>query len=76
MARAGDVSFSEIVIKKCEGAFLSKLSKSAQQAYDHKIYACWHKYAKKHGTMFRSLSAFCAAGVAQTYARRAAAKKR
>ncbi len=73
---SGDVSFSEIVIKKCDGAFLGKLSKSAQRAYDRKLYACWHKYAKEHGTMFQSLAAFCAAGVAQTYARRAAAKKR
>ncbi len=61
--------------KKCESVFLSKLWKSQRRAYDHEIGACWQKYAKKEGTMYRSASAFCVAGVAQSYARRAEAKK-
>ena len=68
---SGDIRLGEIVIAKCEGAFLSKLSKLERSAYDRKIKACWHKYAKESGTMYRSFEAFCAAGVAQTYARRA-----
>ena len=72
---SGDVGLGEIVIKKCEGDFLGKLSKSERASYDRKIKACWHKYAKEGGTMYRSFEAFCAAGVAQTYARRAKAKK-
>ena len=66
---SGDVSFGEIVIKKCEGVFLSTLSTSERRTYERKIRACWHKYAKEDGTMYRSFEAFCAAGVAQRYAR-------
>ncbi len=72
---SGDLRLGEVVIKTCEGAFLSKLSKPDRSAYDRKIKACWHKYAKKSGTMYRSFEAFCAAQVAQNYARRAGAKK-
>ncbi len=72
---SGDVGLGEVVTKKCEGVFLSTLSKSERRTYDRKIEACWHKYAKKEGTMYRSAAAFCAAGVAQDYARRATAKK-
>ena len=73
---SGDVGLGDIVIKKCEGAFLVGLSKSDRTAYDHKIKACWRKYAKKSGTMYRSFEAFCAAGVAQAYARRMSPGKR
>ncbi|MGH7880785.1 MAG: hypothetical protein ACREQD_15005, partial [Candidatus Binataceae bacterium] len=71
---SGDISLGEIVIKKCEDTFLGKLSKSKHDAYGRKIKACWHKYARQSGTMYRSFEAFCAAGVAQTYAQRASAK--
>ena len=73
---SGDVGFGEIVIKKCEGDFLTKLTKAQRRAYDHKITACWNKYAKESGTMYRSFEAFCAAGVAQIYARRAIKAKK
>jgi hypothetical protein len=73
---SGDVGLGEIVIKKCEGDFLAKLSKARRRVYDRKIKACWRKYAKKSGTMYRSFEAFCAAGVAQTYARRAVKAKK
>jgi hypothetical protein len=68
---SGDVGLGESVIKKCEGEFIAALNKTEQRTYDNKIKACWRKYAKESGTMYRSFEAFCAAGVAQTYARRA-----
>jgi hypothetical protein len=68
---SGDVGLGQIVTKKCEGSFLNKLSKSARRSYDRKVGACWHKYAKKSGTMYRSMAAFCVAEVAQAYAARA-----
>ena len=73
---SGDVGLGQIVSKKCESLFLNKLSKSARRVYDGKIQACWDKHAKQSGTMYRSMSAFCAAAVAQAYAARARKAKR
>jgi hypothetical protein len=73
---SGDVGLGQIVTKKCESIFLNKLSKSARRSYDRKVGACWDKYAKESGTMYRSMSAFCAAEVAQGYAARARKAKR
>ncbi|HWU26221.1 MAG TPA: hypothetical protein VN154_07440 [Rhizomicrobium sp.] len=73
---SGDISFGEIVIKKCEGVFLDRLSMSERRTYERKIRACWHKYAKEDGTMYRSFEAFCAAGIAQRYARNAGKAKK
>jgi hypothetical protein len=73
---SGDVGLGTVVIKKCEGVFLAKLSKAQRRVYDRKVQACWDKYAKESGTMYRSMSAFCAAGLAQTYAARAAKAKK
>jgi hypothetical protein len=73
---SGDVGLGQVVTKKCEVAFLDRLSKSARRAYDRKVEACWDKYAKESGTMYRSMSAFCAATVAQAYAARARKAKR
>jgi hypothetical protein len=72
---SGDRRLGEIVIKKCERDFLSKFSKPERNAYGRKIKMCWHKYANESGTMYRSFEAFCAAVIAQNYARRARAKK-
>ena len=69
---SGDVGLGAIVIKKCEGDFLTKLSKAQRRVYDRKLKACTKKYANKSGTMYRSAEAFCAAKVAQAYAARAA----
>jgi hypothetical protein len=71
LGTSGDVSFGEIVIKKCEDDFRNRLSTSERHTYERKIRACWQKYAKEAGTMYRSFEAFCAAGVAQRYARNA-----
>jgi hypothetical protein len=66
----GDVGLSEVVIKKCEGDFLTKLGKSQRQAYDRQQKQCDRKYANQSGTMYRAFAAFCRADVARDYSRR------
>ena len=67
---SGDVGLSEVVIKKCEGDFLTKLSKSQRQAYDRQQQHCDRKYANQSGTMYRAFAAFCRADLAKDYSRR------
>jgi hypothetical protein len=66
----GDVALSEIVIRKCEGDFLTKLNKSQRQSYDRQQKQCSLKYRNGSGTMYRSFEAFCSANLAKDYARR------
>jgi hypothetical protein len=66
----GDIDLSDVVIKKCEGDFLSKLSASQRRTYYRKQKRCASKYQNQSGTMYRSFEAFCSANLAQTYARR------
>ena len=61
----GDVSLGEIVRKKCEAGFLTKLSKAQRQSYDRAIKRCDDKYKNESGTMYRSFSAFCRATLAR-----------
>ena len=68
----GDTGLGAIVTEKCEAAFLAKLSRAERRVYNGKIRACNRNYARESGTMYRSFEAFCRAGVAQRYARRAA----
>ena len=72
----GDTGLGAIVTEKCEADFLAALSRAERRVYDGKIRACDRKYARESGTMYRSFEAFCRAGVAQRYARRAARTKR
>jgi len=67
---SGDVALSEVVIRKCEGDFLTKLSKSQRQSYDRQQKRCSLKYQNESGTMYRSFEAFCSANLAKDYARR------
>ncbi len=67
---SGDVGLSEVVIKKCEGDFLNKLSASQRRTYERGQQHCLHKYDKEEGTMYVSFSAFCAAELAKSYAHR------
>lgn len=66
----GDVGLSEVVISKCEGDFLTKLSISQRQAYDRQQKRCSLKYRNESGSMYRSFEAFCSANLAKDYARR------
>jgi len=67
---SGDVGLSEVVIKKCEGDFLTRLSVAQRRTYDREQQRCARKYRKESGTMYRSFEAFCAANLARTYAHR------
>ena len=67
---SGDVALGRVVISKCEGDFLNKLSARQKRAYGQKLKRCWLKYRHQSGTMYRSFEAMCAAAVAQTYSRR------
>jgi len=69
---SGDVGLSQIVIKKCEGDFLNKLSKARRQTYDRQRQRCVLKYQDQSGTMYRSFEAFCSAILAKDYSRRLA----
>ena len=73
---SGDVGTGQIVTKKCEGIFLNKLSEPERRSYHRKVGACRDKYARKSGTIYRSMAAFCVAEVAQAYATRARKAKR
>ena len=77
MGSSADVAVSLIVIKKCEGDFLSSLSEQARRSYERKVGACGKDFANEGGTLFQSIRAICAAQVAHTYALRASkARKR
>lgn len=71
----GDTGLGAIVTEKCEADFLPRLSRSERRVYNGRIRACSRKYARESGTMYRSFEAFCRAGVARSYARRAASKR-
>jgi hypothetical protein len=68
---SGDVNLGSIVREKCEADFLNKLSKTERRRYSRWIRVCERRYARETGTVYRSFEAFCAAGVAQAYSRRA-----
>jgi hypothetical protein len=68
---SGDVQFGAVVEKKCERDFLTRLTEPQKRLYQREMTACDRKYRNQDGTMYRSFTAFCRAGVAQRYARRA-----
>lgn len=65
-----DVQFGDAVEKKCEPVFLSRLSTSRKRVYEDQLGRCDEKYADKQGTMWRSATAMCRAGISQRYAHR------
>jgi hypothetical protein len=64
-----DIGLSEVLNKKCEGAFLAKLNRSQRRKYDREQQRCTRKY-QEEGSMYRLFEAFCAANLAKTYAHR------
>jgi hypothetical protein len=70
MGSTGDVQLGDIVEKKCEAVFLSGLKPSQKRIYEDQLGRCDAKFADKEGTMWRSATATCRAGVSQRYARR------
>jgi hypothetical protein len=68
---SGDIRFGALVETKCERDFLSRLTAVQKQRYQSEMRACDRKYRNEQGTMYRSFTAFCRAGVAQRYAQKA-----
>jgi hypothetical protein len=68
---SGDIRLGAAVEKKCEGDFLSRLKTPQKQAYRREIGVCDDKYRNESGTMYRSFTAICRAGIAQRYSQRA-----
>jgi hypothetical protein len=68
---SGDIRFGALVETKCERDFLPRLTALQKQHYQSEMRACERKYLNKEGTMYRSFTAFCRAGVAQRYAQKA-----
>ena len=65
---SGDVEFADIVMQRCEGAFLAQLSMAGRKSYGDDRARCRHRYAKREGTMYLSFAVTCEAGVAARYA--------
>ena len=68
---SGDIRFGTLVETKCERDFLPRLTAVQKQHYQSEMRACDRKYRNKEGTMYRSFTAFCRAGVAQRHAQKA-----
>lgn len=68
----GDVSLADLVIQKCEEAFLPKLEPPALSAYKAAREACVRRFADKEGAMYASFQASCEAAVAVVTAKKAA----
>ena len=66
----GDVGLGEVVVKRCERDFLSKLSSVQRLIYQRKLELCARKFQKEPDTMYRSFEAFCSAKVAKMYSLR------
>jgi hypothetical protein len=70
----GDRALADIIQKKCEPLFLTRLSKAQRRSYDREQRHCDQKYAHQSGTMYRSASAFCQAQSTVSYVARYGAK--
>jgi len=68
---SGDTQTAGAVQEKCEKDFLPGLNAAQAKAYRSKIKACATKYAKRSGTMYISMAAFCASDVAVAFSARA-----
>jgi hypothetical protein len=68
---SGDIHFGAAVEKKCERDFLARLKEPRKLLYRREMRVCDRKYRNEDGTMYRSITAFCRAEIAQLYSRRA-----
>ena len=68
---SGDIHLGAAVEKKCERDFLARLREPQRHRYQSEMRVCDRKYRNEEGTMYRSFTAVCRAGVARRYSRRA-----
>ena len=66
-----DVSRGEVVRERCERDFLAGAPRERKRAYDREVAGCERKYAHRSGTLYRSLAADCAVGVAARFSAQA-----
>jgi hypothetical protein len=71
MGTSGDIQLGAAVEKKCERDFLAGLKAPRRRAYQREMQVCDDKYRNQSGTMYRSFTAICRAGVAQRYSQNA-----
>jgi hypothetical protein len=64
----GDTALAQIVIGKCEAAFLKKLNAKQRQAYAGEIKSCNDEVKEDEGTLSIAMGAGCRALAAQNYA--------
>jgi uncharacterized protein YecT (DUF1311 family) len=65
---SADLKFGDIVVKVCQGDFLSKLTAAGKANYAEEAALCAYEHARQDGTMYRSMEALCRAEVAQRFA--------
>jgi len=65
----GDVGLAQVVITKCEKAFVTRGDSPRMRTYRQERAACIAKYAKSQGTMYASFQATCEARAAVRAAR-------
>jgi len=70
MGATSDVAMGGIITDKCEDEFLSRLSRPQRRQYQRDQNRCYRRYRNESGSMYRSAEAYCAAEVAERYARR------
>jgi hypothetical protein len=68
---SGDIQLGAAVEKKCERDFLAGLKAPRRRTYQHEMQVCDDKYRNQSGTMYRSFTAICRAGIAQRYSQNA-----
>ena len=70
---SADSEFAPIVIEKCEGDFLKKLSPAGMDNYTTQMQLCAYEFARQEGTISISEAAMCQVDVAARFAANPAA---
>jgi len=70
---SADSEFAPIVIEKCEGDFLKKLSPAGMDNYTTQMQLCAYEFARQEGTISISEAAMCQVDVAASFAANPAA---
>ena len=75
LGASGDNAIVAPALTRCETAFKGRLNKRQQRTYAAQRRKCVRKYARKSGTMYLSMAAFCGLNVAKKFAARYGARK-
>lgn len=75
LGASGDNAIVAPAVAKCEAQFKGKLKRKKRKLYAKRRKACERKYARKSGTMYISMAAFCRLKLAEKFAARHEAKE-